>query len=110
MFFFIRWGRRTTEQKVNAGSFRCPRCETQQSCKHIRCVKQSHLYWIPLGNGENQGEWLVCDTCKSRYPAEQYIFDRDTKTFKTQTWDCGYCGHINPNTTYRCRSCDRSLI
>ena len=110
MFFFFRWRSGPKTRTLNKGHFNCPRCESRQPCRHFQVYHSTTLFGIPSGGGQDIRQFIRCDACKAEYPAANYSFRSDADEFIPVKWDCPFCRSSNPNTTYRCRACDRSLV
>jgi zinc-ribbon family len=66
----IIWGSRGREKVLGSGQFYCPQCNTTRSYKHKRLAKYFTLYFIPLFQTEDLGEYVQCDHCKQTYKPE----------------------------------------
>lgn len=95
--FLSRLPRRIEVQK---GTFRCPHCESMQPCKGYKVMKNKNL----------EGEFVECHTCQGKQKGEDFKYNPATQVFDPVLWDCPYCKALNPNNTFRCRTCHKSLV
>lgn len=102
MFFSILflWSRRTRRIDLRRGTFRCPHCESQQSC----------VGFTQMRGREYEGDFVECDRCQGKQRGEDFRFSAETRIFEPVLWECPYCRASNPNNTFRCRSCYKSLV
>jgi predicted RNA-binding Zn-ribbon protein involved in translation (DUF1610 family) len=66
----IIWGSRGREIELSSGQFHCPKCDTIRQYKHKRAAKYFTLYFIPLFQTENLGEFVECQFCHQTYKPE----------------------------------------
>lgn len=66
----IIWGSRRREIDLSSGQFHCPNCDATRQYKRKRAGKYFTLYFIPLFQVENLGEYVVCQTCQQAYKPE----------------------------------------
>ena len=48
---------------MGEGHFQCPACRRQRDCKLVRVVRYFTLYFIPLCETGNLGEFIQCQGC-----------------------------------------------
>ena len=94
------WSRRSRRTEVKKGTFLCPHCESRQPCTAFTQMRSKNY----------EGEFVECDTCQGKQRGEDYRFDTATSNFEPVMWECHYCKAMNPNNTFRCRSCHKSLV
>src|SRR5262245_51514870 len=63
----IIYGWRTSESTLGQGVFDCPRCRTQQACRHVAMNRWFTLYFIPVIPLGQIGQQVECLGCFSRY-------------------------------------------
>jgi hypothetical protein len=63
-------GSRNREIELASGQFHCPQCNGTRLYKRKRCARYFALYFIPLIQIENLGEFVQCQTCHQAYPPE----------------------------------------
>ncbi len=66
----IIWGSRGREIEISSGQFHCPNCDTARPYRHKRVAKYFTLYFIPLFQTENLGEYIECQVCLQTYKPE----------------------------------------
>jgi hypothetical protein len=66
----IIFGMRTSESTLGQGMFDCPRCRTQQACRHVVMKRWFTLYFIPVIPLGKVGEQFECQGCFSRFTAD----------------------------------------
>ena len=69
----IIYGWRTRESTLGEGAFDCPRCRTQQSCRHVAMNRWFTLYFIPVIPLGRIGEQVECLGCYSRYSPDVMV-------------------------------------
>ena len=98
LFLFSRRSRKTDAIK---GTFSCPHCNCSQPCKRYDQVR---------GQAQFEASFVQCDTCSGKQKGENYQFNPTTSVFEPVLWECFYCKAKNPNDTFRCRQCHKSLV
>jgi hypothetical protein len=66
----IIWGSRNREIELSSGQFHCPKCDTTRQYKRKRVARYFTLYFIPLFQIENLGEFVQCQFCHQTYKPE----------------------------------------
>jgi len=66
----IIWGITGKEKEIGSGAFYCPKCDGQKSYTRKRVSKYFTLFFIPLFETKNLGEYLQCADCKTTYKPE----------------------------------------
>lgn len=66
----IIWGSRSRHIPLGQGQFFCPRCQAQREYSHSRVARYFHLYFIPLFETGNLGEYVACLACGGEFGAE----------------------------------------
>jgi len=66
----IIWGSKGKEKTVAKGQFLCPRCRTLRPYEHKKIAKYFTLYFIPLFQTENLGEYIECQVCRTPFRTE----------------------------------------
>lgn len=66
----IIWGSRGREIHVSSGEFYCPRCERTTTYNRKRIAKYFTLYFVPLFQTDNLGEYVECQICGQTYKPE----------------------------------------
>jgi predicted RNA-binding Zn-ribbon protein involved in translation (DUF1610 family) len=59
----VVWGSKGNVKTKGEGQFFCPSCGALRTYKHKKLVRQFTLYWIPLFETKNLGEFIECQTC-----------------------------------------------
>ena len=67
-------GSRRREFELSSGQFHCPNCDAIRAYKRKRAGKYFTLYFIPLFQFENMGEYIVCQTCQQAYKPEALAY------------------------------------
>ena len=62
LFRLVR-GQCYVRKTLDRGVFTCPACETEQSFKHKNIALKPHVCWIPVGAGQDKGEYIKCGNC-----------------------------------------------
>ena len=74
------WGSKGREKELSQGQFFCPKCNDLRPYKQKRASKMFTLYFIPLFETKNLGEFVECQVCRSGFdpkilePANQSMF------------------------------------
>jgi len=103
--------RTSLKRALEKGEFTCPKCNARRTSAHCQIVKGVRfLGFIGTGGGEVLEDFIECSGCGWREPSQNYAFNPETKTFDPVQWDCPWCKHLNPNTTFRCLKCRKSLV
>ncbi len=63
----IIWGSTGREIELAAGQFFCPLCNGEREYKHVRVARYFTLYFIPLFEKENLGEFIKCQGCQQAF-------------------------------------------
>ena len=63
----IIWGSKGKQKIVGRGHFYCPKCNSTRPYEHIRIGKYFTLYFIPIFQTQNLGEYIECKTCFTPY-------------------------------------------
>jgi hypothetical protein len=66
----IIWGSTGREIEIAAGQFHCPQCQAERSYKHLRLARYFTLYFIPLFETQNLGEYVKCQGCQQTFKKE----------------------------------------
>ena len=64
------WGSKGREKKIGKGEFYCPNC--QRRCEYVkkRLARDFTLYFIPIFQTKNYGEFIECQVCGTPYETE----------------------------------------
>lgn len=73
---FIIFGTKVRHQKIDDGSFYCPRCQHQRYYDLKVATTFFSLYFIPLIPIKRLGEYIECQTCKTSYQPEMRYMER----------------------------------
>src|SRR5215207_11304863 len=106
----FRLSRGESTRVWRTGKWVCPNCKSEQTAVHYQILEEWSLWGFGLGGDHLIKEYITCEGCQSWETPENYTYNAATKTFDPVQWDCPWCKNLNPNTTYRCRKCERSLI
>ena len=71
----IIWGSKGKTKVTGRGQFYCPRCQVLRQYEHHQVGKYFTLYFIPLFQTKNLGEYIECKTCFT--PFETAVLDYD---------------------------------
>jgi len=71
----IIWGSKGREIELGAGHFHCPVCAIRQPYRHIRVARYFTLYFVPLIETENLGQFVKCQVCERLF-AEDLLHAR----------------------------------
>ena len=63
----IIWGSTGREIEQEAGRFYCPQCDAEEKYKLYRVASYFTLYFIPLFETENHGEYVKCGGCRGQF-------------------------------------------
>lgn len=66
----IIWGSKGKEKTIAEGVFYCPQCKTTSPYRHKRVGKYFTLYFIPLFETKNLGEYIECQSCFMTFKTE----------------------------------------
>jgi predicted RNA-binding Zn-ribbon protein involved in translation (DUF1610 family) len=66
----IIFGSRGRETELGSGTFYCPHCGTTRPYKRKRLANYFTLYFIPLFQVQNLGEFVQCQVCKQTYKSD----------------------------------------
>ena len=74
------WGSRGREKALSQGQFFCPKCNDLRPYIQKKVSKMFTLYFVPLFETKNLGEFVECQVCKSGFdpkilePSNQGLF------------------------------------
>jgi len=71
----IIWGSKGKIKTIGRGQFMCPRCQQLRPYEHKQVGKYFTLYFIPLFQTSNLGEYIECKVCFT--PFEKSVLDYD---------------------------------
>ncbi len=63
----IIWGTKGRQKELAQGTFYCPKCNDIRPYIRKRASRYFTLYFIPLFETKNLGEFVECQTCKSNF-------------------------------------------
>jgi hypothetical protein len=66
----IIWGSTGREIVLGRGNFFCPQCNDGRMFTHIRIARYFTLYFIPLFQTGNLGQYVKCDACGGTFREE----------------------------------------
>jgi hypothetical protein len=66
----IIWGSKGKLKTIAEGQFYCPNCQGTRSYQRKRVAKYFTLYFIPLFQTQNLGEFIECQTCLVTFRTE----------------------------------------
>jgi predicted RNA-binding Zn-ribbon protein involved in translation (DUF1610 family) len=66
----IIWGTRGRQIELSVGQFHCPKCDTTRQYKRKRVAQYFTLFFIPLFQIKNLGEFIECQSCHQSYKPE----------------------------------------
>jgi len=66
----IIWGSKGREKTVAEGQFFCPKCRAMRPYKYKKVGKYFTLYFIPLFETKNLGEYIECQICRTPFKPE----------------------------------------
>jgi RNA polymerase subunit RPABC4/transcription elongation factor Spt4 len=66
----IIWGSKGKIRKLETGQFYCPNCREMRGYIRKRVSKYFTLYFVPLFETENKGEYIECQACGNSYKPE----------------------------------------
>ena len=66
----IIWGTRGRQIELSAGQFHCPKCDVTRPYKQKRVAQYFTLFFIPLFQIKNLGEFVECQFCHQTYKPE----------------------------------------
>src|SRR5690349_10703988 len=110
MLFLFRPTQGESTRVWRTGKWSCPNCKSQQTAVHYQILEGWRIWGIGLGPNRVLKEYITCEGCNSSASAEDFTYNTATKSFDSVQWDCPWCKNLNPNTTYRCRKCGKSLV
>jgi len=73
----IIWGSKGKKKSMGKGQFLCPRCRCLRPYEHKKVAKYFTLYFIPLFETENLGEYIECQVCGSTWKPEVLEYGRE---------------------------------
>jgi hypothetical protein len=66
----IIWGSKGKTKTIGSGTFYCPHCQARRNYEHIKVGKYFTLYFIPLFETKNLGEYIECKSCMMTFKKE----------------------------------------
>jgi hypothetical protein len=78
----IIWGSKGVTKTVDSGMFHCPRCQVQQDYKHQKASRYFTLYFIPIFETEQLGEFIECNSCRAQFVMA--VLDNDPKKIEAK--------------------------
>ncbi len=63
----IIWGSTSREIDQGGGTFHCPRCDCRESYRLKRVTRHFTLYFIPLFELEDLGNYVLCRGCGGQF-------------------------------------------
>ena len=63
----IIWGSKGRQKELAEGTFYCPKCNDNRPYKKKRATRYFTLYFIPLFETKNLGEFVECQVCKTNF-------------------------------------------
>jgi hypothetical protein len=66
----IIFGLRGRQIELSSGQFFCPSCNTTRPYKHKQAADYFTLFFIPLFQVRNRGEYIECQTCQKAFKPE----------------------------------------
>lgn len=134
------WGKNARKEYGVAGTMRCNRCGTDGAANLVKLYSYFSLFFIPIiptdenyfiqcrhcgyavqifDNNVTKAKDML-ETIKNfrKGKITEEEFTKKLKSVKfyegidnpNDKWECPHCKYKNLNTTYVCRSCNRSLI
>jgi uncharacterized membrane protein YebE (DUF533 family) len=73
--FFLVWGFRGRNKKIDGGEFFCPDCGRYCMYFLMMVKRWFTLYWIPLFPTKELGNFVECQSCKSTFNDRVLSFD-----------------------------------
>lgn len=61
------WGSKARKTDIASGEFFCPNCATNRPYKRKRVSKYFTLYFVPLFETDNLGEYIECQVCQEGF-------------------------------------------
>lgn len=61
------WGSKGKEKELSRGQFFCPKCNNLRPYVQKKVSKMFTLYFIPLFETQNLGEFVECQVCQSGF-------------------------------------------
>ena len=61
------WGSKGKEKELSRGQFFCPKCNDERLYVQKKVSKMFTLYFIPLFETKNLGEFVECQSCRSGF-------------------------------------------
>ena len=66
----IIWGSKNKATQVGDGVFFCPSCRGETGYRFMRVARYFTLYFIPLFQTQQLGEYVNCDRCDGNFKPE----------------------------------------
>lgn len=108
MFLFFWIGHKTSRKKIGSGRFVCPSCGKKRSFTRYALTSQPALYsLIPIWKPRDIGHVIVCDACRSEFPADILMSGPVIEPGQGTVWVCRECGNVNPVQRPACLKCGR---
>ncbi|MGY8770835.1 MAG: zinc-ribbon domain-containing protein [Pirellulales bacterium] len=101
----IIWGSTSKDKVLGEGTFFCPSCRGNANFDHHRVSQYFTLYFIPLFQTSNLGEYIECHSCSGQFDPAVTEIPRDQIEALIQPCDCANCGNSNPSEYSECLSC-----
>jgi predicted RNA-binding Zn-ribbon protein involved in translation (DUF1610 family) len=76
----IIWGTRGRQIEISSGQFNCPKCDAKRAYKRKRTARYFTLFFIPLFQIQNLGEYVECAFCHQTYKPEVLSYKPQSPT------------------------------
>lgn len=73
---FIIWGSKGKKSTIGKGQFFCPSCRAMRPYEHVKVGKYFTLYFVPLFETKNLGEYVECQVCSNAFKPEVLSLSR----------------------------------
>ena len=104
----IIFGSRGRIVKKAEGNFYCPNCREDREYQKKRSASYFTLFFIPLFQIRNHGEFIECQHCKSKYQPGILEYSREELDALSKPWVCSNCNNSNPSEYLECLNCGQA--
>jgi hypothetical protein len=82
----IIWGSTSRELDQGGGTFHCPRCDCRESYRLKRVTRHFTLYFIPLFELEDLGNYVLCRGCGGQFQTGVLNYEPEREPASMEAW------------------------
>ncbi len=106
----IIWGSTGKRRQVGSGTFFCPACRQDAAYALMRVSRYFTLYFIPLFETRNLGEYVRCGSCQAELNPQVTTLSRQQIEAALAPWPCPKCGNLNAQNQQQCLACSAPRV